>query len=84
MAYLYDVDAWATATCIAHAPASWLGATANAAPGVDVAFPATAYTVPSGHRLALVVDTEDALYLDANPWGASIGVGPDRPIWTSR
>jgi hypothetical protein len=28
--------------------------------------------VPSGHRLALVVDTEDALYLDANPWGAAI------------
>ena len=39
---------------------------------MDVVFPATAYTVPSGHRLALVVDTEDALYLDANPFGAAI------------
>jgi hypothetical protein len=41
---------------------------------VDVVFPATAYTVPSGHRLAVVVDTEDGLYLDANPWGASITI----------
>jgi hypothetical protein len=39
---------------------------------VDVVFPATSYTVPSGRRLALIVDTEDALYLDANPYGAGI------------
>jgi hypothetical protein len=37
-----------------------------------VAFPVTAYTVPSGHKLALVVDTEDALYLDANAFGSGI------------
>jgi dienelactone hydrolase len=70
--YLYDVDSWGNADLITHAPATWLGATPNAALGVDVVFPATAYTVPSGHRLAVVVDTEDGLYLDANPWGASI------------
>jgi predicted acyl esterase len=72
VAYLYDVDGLGTGELIAHAPATWLGATPNAALGVDVVFPATAYTVPSGHRLAIVVDTEDALYLDANPWGAAI------------
>ena len=72
VAYLYDLDGLGNGDLIAHAPASWLGATANSATDVDVTFPVTAYTVPSGHRLALVVDTEDALYLDANPWGAAV------------
>jgi putative CocE/NonD family hydrolase len=72
VAYLYDVDGLGTGDLIAQAPGSWLGATPNATLGLDVVFPATAYTVPSGHRLALVVDTEDALYLDANPWAAPI------------
>lgn len=72
IAYLYDLDAWGNGALIAHAPATWLGATPNAALGVDVTLPATAYTVPAGHRLALVVDMSDALYLDANPWGAAV------------
>jgi hypothetical protein len=72
VAYLYDLDGWGNGDLIAHAPSSWLGVTPNTAVGVDVVFPATAYTVPSGHSLALVVDTEDALYLDANPFGAAI------------
>jgi predicted acyl esterase len=72
VAYLYDVDSLGAGKLIAHAPATWLGATPNAALGVDIAFPATSYTVASGHRLALIVDTEDALYLDANPTGAGI------------
>ena len=33
---------------------------------VDVAMPATAYDVPAGHALALVVDTVDPLYFDEN------------------
>jgi hypothetical protein len=31
---------------------------------IDTAFPATAYDVPSGNRLTLVVDTVDPLYAD--------------------
>jgi predicted acyl esterase len=72
VAYLYDVDALGVGDLITQAPASWLGAATGTAIGVDVVFPATSYTVPSGHRLALIVDTEDALYLDANPYGAGI------------
>jgi dienelactone hydrolase len=72
VAYLYDLDGWGNGDLIAQAPSSWLGATPNTVVPVDVVFPATAYTVPSGHSLALVVDTEDALYLDANPFGAAI------------
>jgi dienelactone hydrolase len=77
VAYLYDLDAWGNGDLVAHAPVTWLGATPGAALPVDVTFPATAYTVPSGHRLALVVDTTDALYLDANSFGAAISfTGP--------
>jgi predicted acyl esterase len=72
IAYLYDADATGTGVLIAHVPTTWLGVPTNAALGLDLAFPATAYTIPAGHRLALVVDGEDPLYLDANPFGAAI------------
>jgi putative CocE/NonD family hydrolase len=60
--YLYDTDSLGGARLITHAPATWLEPTNT----LDVKFPATAYDVPPGHRLALVVDTMDALYLGAN------------------
>jgi hypothetical protein len=34
--------------------------------GFDVPMQVTAFDLPSGHRLGLVVDTKDPLYLDAN------------------
>ena len=33
---------------------------------LDVVLPATAYDVPAGHSLALVLDSADPLCLDAN------------------
>lgn len=79
VAYLYDVDALGTGRLITHAPYTWLDQQADAPLGIELALPATAWNVPSGHRLALVVDTEDALYLDRNPAGAAISV--DGPSW---
>src|SRR5262249_1452644 len=77
VAYLYDLDATGTGELVTHAPASWLAATPGAPMGLDVQLSATAYDVPAGHRLALVVDTADPLYLDANPPAAAITVdGP--------
>lgn len=74
VAYLYDMDALGVGRLVAHAPASW---TSGGTQAIDLALPATAWDVPAGHRLALVVDTEDGLYLDENPFGAAIGVtGP--------
>jgi hypothetical protein len=32
----------------------------------------TAYDVPAGHQLALVVDTVDSLYVEHNPVGARL------------
>jgi hypothetical protein len=71
--YLYDVDAAGTGRLIAATPATWTSATAS----LDAAFPATAYDVPPGHSLALVLDTRDPLYLDANGSGTALTVtGP--------
>ncbi|WP_306207970.1 CocE/NonD family hydrolase [Actinoplanes sp. RD1] len=73
VAYLYDLDALGTATLITHAPASWLGTT----PGdrtLDVDLWPTAYDVPAGHSLTLVVDTTDPLYYDENAPGRTITV----------
>jgi hypothetical protein len=68
MAYLYDADWTGTGRLITHTPATWLSPTST----VDVRLPAVAYDVPAGHHLALVVDTVDPLYFDANTWGAPV------------
>ncbi|HEX6500009.1 MAG TPA: alpha/beta fold hydrolase [Micromonosporaceae bacterium] len=68
VSYLYDVDATLTGHLIAQAPVTWTGSPGS----VTVPLPATAYDVPAGHRLALVVDTQDPQYLDANTWGAAL------------
>jgi cephalosporin-C deacetylase-like acetyl esterase len=77
--YLYDVDALGTGTLIAHAPISWTGASVGVPLALDAALPATAWNVPAGHRLSLVVDGKDPLYLDANSGGATITVAG--PSW---
>jgi dienelactone hydrolase len=60
--YLYDEDAGGTGRLVATAPVTWTAPVAS----VDATFPVTAYDVPAGHRLALVLDTKDPLFLDAN------------------
>lgn len=75
VAYLYDVDAGGTGRLITHAPSTWLqGATT-----VRLGLPATAYDLPAGHRLGLVLDTRDPLYLDANPGGSTVELAG--PAW---
>ncbi|MFF6960544.1 CocE/NonD family hydrolase [Streptomyces sp. NPDC008317] len=73
IAYLYDVDALGTGKLVAHAPYTWIGKTPGKAFGTDIALQATAYDVPAGHRLALVVDTVDPLYIGENPAFATVG-----------
>jgi len=50
----------------------WTGGQAGAGRTIDLKFPATAYNVPAGHRLALIMDTEDSLYLDTNRLGNAV------------
>ena len=68
MAYLYDADALGTGRLITQAPFTWLTPTSV----VDLRLPAIAYDVPAGHHLALVVDTKDPLYFDADTVGAPL------------
>jgi predicted acyl esterase len=72
VAYLYDYDALGNAHLVTHEPASWLGQPTNRAFTLDLRMRATAYTIPAGHSLALVIDTQDPLYLDANSFAAGI------------
>ena len=73
MAYLYDLDVLGTAKLITHAPATWLGDRGGDR-SVDLALSATAYDVPAGHSLTLVVDSVDPLYYDENAPNGTITV----------
>ncbi|ATB39000.1 acyl esterase [Cystobacter fuscus] len=67
IAYLYDSDWGGTGSLVTHVAVTLRGAVAGQPHAVDVDFPATAYDIPSGHRLSLVIDTVDALYADKAP-----------------
>jgi putative CocE/NonD family hydrolase len=68
VAYLYDTDVRGTGRLITQVPATWLAPAAD----LDIRLPAVAYDVPAGHHLALVVDTKDPLYFDADVLAAPL------------
>jgi len=73
VAYLYDLDNLGGATLITHAPTTWISGAAGGR-SIDLDLTATAYDVPAGHSLTLVVDTVDPLYYDANAAGKTITI----------
>ncbi|MDQ0993850.1 alpha/beta fold hydrolase [Streptomyces sp. V3I7] len=72
VAYLYDVGPLGLGKLVTHAPYTWHGRTPGQPFAVDLELFSTAYDVPAGHRLALVVDTVDPLYVEHNPPGAQL------------
>ncbi|MFJ6719069.1 CocE/NonD family hydrolase [Streptomyces sp. NPDC091259] len=72
VAYLYDVGPLGIGKLVTNAPYSFHGKTPGKAFGVDLDLFSTAYDVPAGHRLAVVVDTVDPLYIEHNPAGAQL------------
>ncbi|MER6953396.1 alpha/beta fold hydrolase [Streptomyces sp. NPDC000618] len=72
VAHLYDVGPLGLGKLVAHAPYTFHGRTPETPFGLDLELLSTAYDVPAGHRLALVVDTVDPLYLEHNPSGARL------------
>ncbi|MEU6096267.1 alpha/beta fold hydrolase [Streptomyces sp. NPDC047079] len=72
VAYLYDVGPLGLGRLVSNAPYTWYGLTPGRPFGVDLELFSTAYDVPAGHRLALVVDTVDPLYVEHNPSGAQL------------
>ncbi|MVO90925.1 acyl esterase [Streptomyces sp. p1417] len=72
VAYLYDVGPLGLGKLVANAPYTFHGKTPGKPFTVDLELFSTAYDVPAGHRLALVVDTVDPLYVEHNPSGAQL------------
>ncbi|MEU9309015.1 CocE/NonD family hydrolase [Streptomyces sp. NPDC048256] len=72
VAYLYDVGPLGLGRLVANAPYTFHGHTPGKPFGLDLDLFSTAYDVPAGHRLALVVDTVDPLYIEHNPSGARL------------
>ncbi|MEV5971564.1 CocE/NonD family hydrolase [Streptomyces sp. NPDC051921] len=72
VAYLYDVGPLGIGKLISNAPYTFHGKAPGKAFSVDLELFSTAYDVPAGHRLALVVDTVDPLYIEHNPTGAQL------------
>ncbi|MFF4905940.1 CocE/NonD family hydrolase [Streptomyces sp. NPDC001260] len=72
VAYLYDVGPLGLGKLVSNAPYTFHDRTPGEPFGVDLELFSTAYDVPAGHRLALVVDTVDPLYIEHNPSGAQL------------
>ncbi|ANS69027.1 acyl esterase [Streptomyces lincolnensis] len=72
VAYLYDVGPLGLGKLVSNAPYTFHGRTPGKPFDVDLELFSTAYDVPAGHRLALVVDTVDPLYVEHNPSGAQL------------
>ncbi|MFD7787062.1 CocE/NonD family hydrolase [Streptomyces nojiriensis] len=72
VAYLYDVGPLGIGKLVSNAPYTFHGQAPGRAFGVDLELFSTAYDVPAGHRLALVIDTVDPLYIEHNPAGAQL------------
>ncbi|MER5213630.1 CocE/NonD family hydrolase [Streptomyces sp. NPDC002838] len=72
VAYLYDVGPLGLGKLVSNAPYTFHGQTPGKPFDVDLELFSTAYDVPAGHRLALVVDTVDPLYVEHNPTGAQL------------
>jgi predicted acyl esterase len=85
VAYLYDVGPLGLGKLVSHAPYTFHGETPGKPFGVDLELFSTAYDVPAGHRLALVVDTVDPLYIEHNPSGAQLTFSspPNDPSYVS-
>ncbi|MDX2643282.1 CocE/NonD family hydrolase [Streptomyces sp. PA03-1a] len=67
VAYLYDVNSLGIGKLITHAPYTFTDRTPGSPFAVDLELYSTAYDVPAGHRLTVVVDTVDPLYIEHNP-----------------
>ncbi|MEU3772263.1 alpha/beta fold hydrolase [Streptomyces sp. NPDC032472] len=66
VAYLLDVAPDGTGHLVTHAPYSDLESPPDSLVAADIELQATAYDVPRGHRLMLVIDARDPFYADAN------------------
>lgn len=62
IAYLYDVDRWGKAVFITHGAYTYWDAVPGQSMETTIPVLSTAYDLPAGHRLALVIDSSDIQY----------------------
>ncbi|GAA3964341.1 X-Pro dipeptidyl-peptidase [Thermobifida alba] len=81
--YLYAVNSSGTGSLITHKPYTLRGATPGEARTVEIALEPVVWEVPSGHRLALVVDGQDLRYGSENGVGSTVTVSSPAadPSW---
>jgi predicted acyl esterase len=72
MAYLYDVAPDGVGTLLSWQPDTLLHVVPSVAQDVDITLGPVVHDVPTGHHLALVVDTVDPLYRDATRPGSTV------------
>ncbi|MCX4863331.1 prolyl oligopeptidase family serine peptidase [Streptomyces sp. NBC_00257] len=72
VAYLYDEGPLGLGKLVSNAPYTFHGRTPGRPFPVDLELFSTAYDVPAGHRLTLVIDTVDPLYIEHNPTGSQL------------
>jgi predicted acyl esterase len=82
VAYLYDVSG-GTGSLICHRPYSFDGATPGDPIRVDLPFQPTAYDLPAGHSLGVVLATNDPIYANENPSGATLRIS-STTAWPAR
>ncbi|MEU7281600.1 alpha/beta fold hydrolase [Streptomyces sp. NPDC045431] len=75
-AYLYEVEPLGVGRLISHVPFTFRDRVPGVPFTVELEMGATAYDVPAGNRISLVVDTTDPLYRQHNPPGARMSLAP--------
>ncbi|MFD3540926.1 CocE/NonD family hydrolase [Streptomyces sp. NPDC058662] len=66
VAYLFDTAPDGSARIVTHAPYTDLDSPPDSLVSADIDLQATAYDIPRGHRVMLVIDARDPFYGDAN------------------
>jgi len=81
--YLYAVNSSGTGALITHKPYTLRGAIPGQAQTVEIALEPVVWRVPSGHRLALVIDGQDLRYGSENGVGSTVTVSSPAgdPSW---
>ncbi|SDP02219.1 putative hydrolase, CocE/NonD family [Actinopolyspora xinjiangensis] len=83
-AYLYDVGPLGGGSLISHKPVTLRDSAPGVPRRVDIPLRPTAWQLPEGHRLVLVVDTVDGRYRDESSGGEVVfGSSADRPATLS-
>lgn len=72
IAYLYDVAPDGVGTLLSWQPDTLLHVAPSVAQDVDITLGPVVHDVPTGHHVALVVDTVDPLYRDATRPGSTV------------